>query len=382
MGLVSRGRQRALVDQVGTIRTVLGDIAAQDAGITLIHEHLYMDMSPMVRAHEYQADPAHGERPFDIRVAGECRWNPGAHPANYRFDEREAVLEDLLDAHDLGVRTVVDATPRDIGRNPKALQALARGSGLNVVMGTGYYLAPSHRSFVSATGAEAQTHEEILVECELGVDGVRPGIIGEIGTSDPPAPSELGVLRGAARAARETGLPLSVHVHPWGLHGLQAAETALGQGVEPSRIILNHMSTAVEHPRYLRDLLSLGVTLSFDLFGFDHSLLGPGRYAPSDDVVAACVVELVRGGWLHGVVISQDVGVLTRLRRYGGWGYGHLLRHVVPLLLSKGLSDAEVDVMLRTNPARLLAVAGEELDERAGESVGDANGLDGEQKLA
>lgn len=193
-------------------------------------------------------------------------------------------------------------------------------------------------------------------EHENGVDGVRPGIVGEIGTSDPPTRSELGVLRGSARAALETGLALTVHVHPWGYTGDRVLECALDEGLSPERVILNHMSTAIDQLDYLRRLLAQGVTLSFDLFGFDHSLLGPGRYAPSDDDVAACVAALAREGWTSQMVLSQDVGVRTRLRRYGGWGYGHLVRHVVPLLTAKGLDDQAVRTMLFGNPRRLLTI--------------------------
>ena len=46
----------------------------------------------------------------------------------------------------------------------------------------------------------------------------------------------------------------------------------------------------------------------------------------------------------------------TRLRRWGGWGYAHLLEHVVPVLRELGIDDAAIDAMLVTNPARLLAV--------------------------
>jgi phosphotriesterase-related protein len=350
------GAGDVLTGEAPVVRTVLGDIDAQDAGIALIHEHLHMDMTAMVQAHGYQPDREGDERPFDAQTAGECRWNPGAHPANYRFDELEPVLDDLHDAFALGVRTVVDATPVDIGRDPVALQRLAQGSGLHIVMGTGYYLAASHARMLREEDAERRAFDLIMGEHENGVDGVRPGLIGEIGTSDPPVPSELGVLRGSASAARETGLALTVHVHPWGFHGESVLLTAVDQGLAPGRVILNHMSTAIDQPDYLRRLLVMGATLSFDLFGFDHSLLGPGRYAPSDDDVAACVVALAREGWTSQLVLSQDVGVRTRLRRYGGWGYGHLLRHVVPLLVAKGLDDEAITTMLVENPRRLLTI--------------------------
>ena len=100
-----------------------------------------------------------------------------------------------------------------------------------------------------------------------------------------------------------------------------------------------------------------GATLGFDLFGFDHSLLGPGRWPPSDRDVAAVVAALVRDGYADRIVLGQDIGVRSRLRRWGSWGYAHLLEHVVPLLRELGVDQGGLDAMLVRNPARLLAVA-------------------------
>jgi phosphotriesterase-related protein len=99
-----------------------------------------------------------------------------------------------------------------------------------------------------------------------------------------------------------------------------------------------------------------GATLGFDLFGFDHSLLGMGRWPPSDRDVAWLIARLVREGFADRIVLGHDIGVRTRLRRWGGWGYAHLLEHVVPLLAELGVGDNDVRTMLVSNPARLLSV--------------------------
>ena len=96
--------------------------------------------------------------------------------------------------------------------------------------------------------------------------------------------------------------------------------------------------------------------LGFELFGFDHSLLGLGRYPPNDDLVAGVVADLIERDFVGQITLSQDVGVRTRLRRYGGWGYAHLIRHVVPLLREKGVAPADIEQMLVANTKRLLTV--------------------------
>jgi phosphotriesterase-related protein len=289
-------------------------------------------------------------------VAGECRWNPGAHPDNYRFTADDAVLEDLIGYRAAGGRTVVDATPLDLGRSPAVLRRQAQDSGLHVVMGTGYYLEASHRPHVPSGGEEEATYDLVVREHRDGIDGARPGIIGEIGTSDPPTQAELRVLRGAARAAVETGLPLTVHLHPWGHNGEPVIEVVCDAGLAPTRLLLNHLTTAVDDARYLDRLLQTGVGLAFDLFGFDHSLLQTGRYPPTDHDVARTVARLIAAGHGRQLFLSQDVGVRTRLTRYGGWGYAHLLDHVVPMLLTLGPTTQDVETMLVRNTSELLTL--------------------------
>lgn len=338
----------------GSVRTVLGDVPADSLGPTLVHEHVRMDCSPLLAAHGYLPDPGLGD--FGAAEAAECRWNPGAHPDNYRFTEYEPVLDDLRDFAALGGGTVVDATPLDLGRDPEALVRFATDSGLKIVMGTGYYLEATHRAHLRAGDEEHATYDAILADC-AGDRAVRPGLIGEIGTFDPPTASELRVVRGAARAARDTGLPLSVHLHPWSDTAERVVDVIAETGLPVERLLLNHLSTAVGREGQLARVLATGARISLDLCGFDHSLLGPGRWPPSDDDAMAVALAILRGPHAEQVMVSQDIGVRTRLRRYGGWGYGHMLRHLVPVLQHHGATTEEIRGLLVENPARWLTLA-------------------------
>lgn len=335
----------------GVIRTVLGDVPAADLGVTLVHEHVRMDCTPLLAAHGYQPDPAAG--PFDAAIAAECRWNPGAHPDNYRFTEDEPILDDLLDFASLGGGAIVDATPLDLGRDPGTLLEQSRRSGLHIVMGTGYYLEATHRPHLPEGMEEQATFDVIVADTQ---EAIRPGMIGEIGTSDPPTASELSVVRGAARAALATGLPLSIHLHPWGDNAETVMAVVTETGLPAERVLLNHMTTAVGRAGQVERALETGAHISFDLCGFDHSLLGPGRWPASDDEVMALTVELLNGPFADRVMISQDIGVRTRLRRYGGWGYGHMMRHLIPLLHSHGATPEDVERLLVRTPARYLTL--------------------------
>jgi phosphotriesterase-related protein len=47
----------------------------------------------------------------------------------------------------------------------------------------------------------------------------------------------------------------------------------------------------------------------------------------------------------------------VQLLKYGGFGYGHILRSIVPRLRRRGIDDATVRKLLVENPARVLASA-------------------------
>ena len=336
--------------------TVSGLVPSEQLGMTLFHEHLHMDSSPLLAVHGYSAQ---ADRPFDVAAAAEARWNPGSHPDNYRFTQDDLVAEELRRYRAVGGVTVVDQTPPALGRDPSALKAIADAAGINVIMGAGHYLAATHANWVAQVSDE-ELADRLSRECREGdpETGIAPGLIGEIGTSIPVHPEEIRVLRAAACAALESGLAVSVHLHPWGRTGNDALDALLAEGLPPERIALGHLNTAWDDEAYLRGLADRGASLVFDLFGFDHSLIGVGRWPPSDLEVAKVVVGLVQAGLGDQVLISHDIGVRTRLVAYGSWGYAHIPRHVVPLLLELGLGEADIERLLVGNPARLLTVEG------------------------
>lgn len=339
------------------VRTVRGPIDPTDLGVTLMHEHLWMDSTPLLAVHGYPARADLG--PWDSAVATEARWNPGTHPDNYRLTDADATVEELAPFVAGGGRSVVELTPPSLGRDPVRLREISERSGVHVVLGAGQYLEPIHEPWV-ASATEAELTGRLLAEVRDGIDGsgIRPGIFGEIGTSDPVLPGELRVLRAVAAASSASGLAISVHLHPWGYEGSVVLDTLVAAGAAPERVVLGHLNTAIDDPAALRDLADRGATLGFDLFGFDHSLLGPGRWPPSDRDVAATIAALADDGYADRIVLGQDVGVRTRLRRWGGWGYAHLLEHVVPVMRELGIGEDAMQAMLVGNPARLLSVPG------------------------
>src|SRR4051794_11843534 len=202
-----------------TVMTVLGPIAGEQLGVTLMHEHLLIDVSYKWQQPTEVTLRALAEQPITLANLGFLRRNIGAVRANFRLDDVDIAAAEALAFKREGGGTIVDVSPPGIGRDPRALRAIAAQSGINVVTCTGFYLARSHPPHVAAASIEALA-EEMIGEIRDGVGetGIRPGIIGEIGlgepmyvaghTGDEMHPDEAKALRAAALAQKTTGLPL------------------------------------------------------------------------------------------------------------------------------------------------------------------------------
>ena len=127
----------------GKVQTVLGVIESQDVGITVPHEHLLIDGKCIFTEPEAASDRALAYEPVDWHNLSWLRYHPYENLDNMRLlDEQEAIDEAMIFKKS-GGQTIVDVTINGIGRDPKALSRISRATGLNVVMGSGYYVAPT-----------------------------------------------------------------------------------------------------------------------------------------------------------------------------------------------------------------------------------------------
>ncbi len=368
------------------VETVLGPVAADDLGPTLVHEHLRIDLWPWFDAPEDDATPA--ERAVaaltvvdDPLVMEIVRANPFAVRDNLVLDDVALAVAELGRFAAAGGRTVVDLTLDEIGRDPGMLRDIARRTGLNVVMGCGRYVARAHPMGLADLPEEA-IRDEIIRDLTEGVavrdtedlavfgrgsgdespsggpgstERVRAGVIGEIGTSDPIDPREARVLRAACAAQRETGTTLYVHLDPWGRAGHAVLDACEAAGVDLDRVVLAHLDASLPDHAYHRSLAARGAWIGYDIWG-DEDAYG-GRGMPTDDLRIAGVLVAHLDGWEDRLLVSQDVCLKSQLRAFGGPGYDHLLVDVRPRLEAAGLDPLEVDALLVDNPRRALTGA-------------------------
>jgi len=108
---------------------------------------------------------------------------------------------------------------------------------------------------------------------------------------------------------------------------------------------------------YHRAILERGAYVEYDTFGSESYFDGDGSAEPSDRERVDCLIELLDAGFGDQLLISQDVCTKVQLLKYGGFGYGHILRSILPRLRRRGVGDATVRKLLVENPARVLATA-------------------------
>ena len=346
----------ATSDPSGMTQTVLGPVTPEALGITMTHEHLLMDGTCVFAEPQAASERALAHQPVSLRNLGWIRVNWASNLDNLILgDEREAIEEALLYKGAGGV-TLVDVTTIGIARDPQGLARIARATGLNIIMGTGYYVGISHPKDMDARREEELT-QEMVRDITVGVDdtGIPAGIIGELGCSWPLEANERKVLRAAARAQRQTGAPISIHPGRHEAAPLEIMEVLREAGADISRVIMGHLDRTIFQMDGLRKLAETGCYLEYDMFGQENSLYPFAAIdLPSDAQRIDWIGRLIAEGYGDRVLVAHDVCLKSRLTRYGGFGYAHILNVVRPWMRRKGIGEEELQAMLVENPRRAL----------------------------
>ena len=349
------------------IRTVRGPIHPRELGRTSIHEHLLTILDHVAFR---PVDTDDGRAFADAQVSLETRWWVRQQWVsvrdNLRLTDESIATAEVARFARVGGGAIADPTTDGIGRDPHALARISEATRVHVVMGAGYYVHGSHPDWIEGA-SEAAIIERIVADLMHGVathadqrdhePRIRSGFIGEIGCSWPMTPRERRVLRAAGVAQRETGAPLMVHP------GRDAAApdeilSELGSvGADLERTTIAHLERTVSGPEQLVELGRRGVWLSLDCFGLETAFypLAPAISMPNDGGRLTLAEAVLDAGLGDRLLLAQDVCQKHRLAAFGGHGYDHLIRDVVPMLVARGHDPAIVDGLLIDNPARFLS---------------------------
>lgn len=338
---------------------MLGPVAPAKLGVTLPHEHLLIDS---VGNRPPSATTAAERRKWLLPITLENHYDARRNVTHYRDNMLLASVEDAVDEvvqfRLAGGGSIVDVTSGGLARNPAGLRRIAQAAGVHVVMGCGYYVHEYHPPEVAQL-SEEEIRDQILLELAEGdaTKGVRPGIIGEIGLTWPVHPDEVKVLRAAAGAQAASGAALTIHPGRHPDAPLEAVRIVADAGGDLSRTAIGHLDRTLFELADLRGVALTGCYLEFDLFGLESAYYSLAPIdMPNDGRRVDLLVALAEQGFADRLLCSHDVDCKVRLTKFGGEGYAHILRHVVPLMLRKGMSQVEVDQILIENPTRLLTI--------------------------
>jgi phosphotriesterase-related protein len=310
------------------IATVTGSIAPAELGRTLVHEHV---------------------------VTGLPGWESDTLAPGYTRRELLARAKDrIAELQAVGIRTIVDPCPADLGRDVELSAELSQATGFPIIAATGLYNESAGGSvywkFRTARGDAAKIMADAFIReltVGIGQTEIRAGIIKVATNLGQITRYERSVLEAAARASLATGAPITTHTDE-GQLGEEQQALLTSWGVPAHRIIIGHSCGSADHAYHAR-LAGNGSYLGFDRFGLEQ--------LTSDDTRVASILKLIGAGHGGSVVVSHDTVWCWRgapLTPNPLWEPTHFSRRIVPKLRAGGASDAQIEALLVDNPRRFF----------------------------
>lgn len=357
-------------EHTGRVVTTEGAVTPSSIGFTLPHEHVFIDFNKAQSSASSDSKYSIIDETVSIDNLWHVRRNPMQYEDNRRLADAQTAREELDRFVQSGGETIVDVTPKHIG-DPQRVRNITRDVGVNCIHGTAVYTELFHHDRIAQLSVE-DLCAEFVNDVYSGIDetDVRAGVIGEIGLSGHIHDDEERVLRAAARAAAETGAPLSVHPpgrtphsqrsrsYPssrWGLNILDIIEE---EGLPANRVALCHMDrTVYEDICYQRQLADRGAYIEYDLWGHELYLSQYNDAYMSDSQRLDFTTSLISDGYEEQLLFSQDVCNKVQYTAYGGYGYAHIPRNVQSMLRGRGVDGSTIEMICTQNPQSWLTFA-------------------------
>jgi phosphotriesterase-related protein len=314
---------------MATIETVTGPLDTARLGFTLSHEHVVVTSAGI--PHVF---PEFVDRAGSIELA----------------------VEELGQAYAGGLRTIVDVTTFDLGRDVRLLAEVSRRSGVQIVCATGTWRDIPRAFWNESPDTIARLY---VREIEAGIEGtgIKAGIIKVANDVEGVTPEGEIVLRAAARAHRATGVPISTHTWAPGRVGEQQARIFEDEGVDLGRVYIGHSNDTTDLD-YLLGLLRRGAWLGLDRFPGRQSETTPdwrGRTETARALIEAGFAHRIMLGHDRSVTITHDHPERRQARRLANPdGYLFITRNVLPLLRQMGIAEETIHQITVENPRRFF----------------------------
>jgi phosphotriesterase-related protein len=313
---------------MATINSVLGPLDTADLGFTLTHEHIF------------------------TASAGIQQTFPELFGDFQKLTDQ--VVLTLNEAREGGVKTIVDLSTLDLGRDIRFLADMSRRTGVQIIAATGIW-RDIPRSLWFRTPDEVAAL--FVRELEVGIEGtgIKAGIIKVANDAEGVTKEGEIILRAAARAAKQTGVRISTHSFAPGRVGEQQVAIFEDEGFDLNRVYIGHSNDSTDL-EYLQGLLARGVWLGLDR----HQTSTP--IGPDAEGRAQTLAALIKAGHGERLMVSHDWSVLgvsrtsdpLLSRTYNPDGWLFAKRKLFPRLLELGITQAQIDLLNNDNPRRFL----------------------------
>ncbi|MGK6351496.1 phosphotriesterase family protein [Parapedobacter sp. DT-150] len=307
------------------VRTVLGDIAPENMGLTYSHEHIVIDESfPTVQ-------------------------NP-----LFLLRDVDRISTELKTFYNAGGRTMVDTMPADCGRNVAKLAAISRNTGVHIIAATGihlemYYL-PNHWRY---SYTEEQLTQLFIDDVMLGIDvhdyngpfvertPHKAGMI-KLATGDENITAhQEKIVHAVVNTHRETGVPILTHTNA-GKHAIDQAVMFEKLGADLTHVVISHVDR-YQDIGYNRAVLETGVRVEYD---------SAFRWKEKPNWTYK-LLEVLLADFPDQITMGMDAAKTTYWRSYGGApGLDFLLTVFKRDLEAMGLGRYYEQLFVR-NPAQL-----------------------------
>jgi len=347
-----------------SVITTSGQIKKEKLGVVLPHEHLFDDISFTYKMPRNREEKKYVTEKISLKNLHLLKSNPGFIRDNLYLNDANMAGEELLQFKLAGGSTIVEQSTIGVGRNVKAIHDIAKKLGINIIVSTGYYISGSLPAEIVNLSQKDLT-SNMIKEVRDGIEntGIKPGVIGELGVGPKIQSWENKLLAAAAAVQKETGLAIFVHIQAvpvipgfcGELNGLEALNILGKQGADLEKVVICHTDAKI-NLKYIKKIIENGAYAEFDHIGKEFYYLETDFLMDRDIDRVTMLKELIDEGCKKNILISQDVCLKTDLISYGGTGYAHILKDIIPIMLRKGVSQQDINNIIIDNPAELLDV--------------------------
>ena len=346
-----------------SIITVNSEIKKEDLGITLPHEHLFSDISFCYKSAEEIDRKELGKQKVGLNNLYLVRRNPYIIKDNLILFGEDLITFEVLVFKKAGGNTIVDQTNIGIGRSPIAIRNISNITGINIVMGCGYYMNSTLPDYILKK-SESDLVKDMVKEIYYGVGNtnIRPGVIGEIGMGPVIEDWDEKLLKIVTKVQKESDLPIFVHIlavpvagFTGKLQGHKVIDILEKNGANLERVVICHVDAQIDLA-YIKKIVSSGAYAEFDHFDKEFYVESSDFFMDRDIDRINAIRTLVEDGYIKRILISQDVCLKTNLISYSGGGYAHILNNIVPIMLKRGISKESINTIMIENPKELLDI--------------------------